>query len=129
VTSNPNLATMSNERWYSTAVRILCHVDGVIVDCWEPVHVFQARDDHHSFERALELGRSHNEEYLNRDAESVRWEFIQVLTLDTLGDELRDGHEVWMRTFRLPISEEVVEQILSEAPGSPEGSSPDLTGV
>jgi len=67
---------------------------------WDEVVVtFRARDFDHAFARALEIGRSHETEYLNSDHRKVRWAFVRVENLDHVGKRL-DGAEVASRLAR-----------------------------
>ena len=67
---------------------------------WDEVVVtFRARDCDHAFGRALEIGRSHETEYLNADEQRVRWAFVAVENLDVVGRRL-DGAEVASRLTR-----------------------------
>ena len=59
----------------------------------EVVFVFRAKDFDHAFNRALELGRAQETEYLNFKQQKVRWAFVKVETLDLLGKSI-DGKEV-----------------------------------
>lgn len=64
---------------------------------WDEVVVtFRARDFEHAFVRALELGRSHETEYLNADGQRVRWALVEVENLDLVGRRV-DGAEVASR--------------------------------
>jgi hypothetical protein len=62
----------------------------------EIVVVFRARDFDHAFTRALEIGRSHETEYLNCDGHKVRWALVEVENLDFVGRRV-DGSEVASR--------------------------------
>lgn len=86
-----------SERWFSTKVRVYCLVEGAgVFDCWEPVHVFRAGDLDIARERAIELGRSHDQDYLNEAGQRVRWRCSDILSLDDLGVESDlDGREVY----------------------------------
>ena len=86
-----------SKHWFSTKVRVYCMVEGAgVVDCWEPVHVFAAENLAMARERALQLGRGHDQDYLNGDAQRVRWRCSDILSLDDLGTEPDlDGREVY----------------------------------
>ncbi|MBN9164885.1 MAG: hypothetical protein BGO98_48270 [Myxococcales bacterium 68-20] len=82
--------------WFSAKVRIACLVEGVglsqYMDC---LHIFIAVDFADAQARAIALGHTHEEECLNADNARVRWKFAEIVTLDCLGEELRDGVEVY----------------------------------
>lgn len=117
---------MNDDRaWFSTGLRVLCRVAGEPVDCWEPVHVFRAADWTDAFQRALDLGRTHDRRYLNPDGEQVEWSFVEVVTLDMLGDEVTDGREVWYGV----VPENRLDDIVRQLPRTPEESSAGQTGI
>ena len=66
---------------------------------YEIVVAFRARDFDHAFSRALEIGRSHETQYLNCDGQQVRWALVEVMTLDHVGKRI-DGAEVASRLVR-----------------------------
>jgi hypothetical protein len=83
--------------FFSARLLIVCLVDtgrprrkNMCDDC---VIVFRARDREHAFARALEIGRSHETEYLNQMGERVRWALAHVVNLDRIGRRV-DGEEV-----------------------------------
>jgi hypothetical protein len=61
--------------------------------CDDRVVVFRARDREHAFARALEIGRSHEIEYLNPRGEPVRGVLVRVVNVDRVGRRV-DGEEV-----------------------------------
>jgi hypothetical protein len=64
---------------------------------WDEIVItFRARDFDHAFDRALEIGRSHEAEYRNAYDQRVRWALVEVETLDRVGRRL-DGAEVASR--------------------------------
>jgi hypothetical protein len=65
----------------------------------EIVVVFRARDFIHAFSRALEIGRSHETEYLNCDQHKVRWALVEVENVDIIGKRV-EGSEVASRLRR-----------------------------
>jgi hypothetical protein len=82
--------------WWAACVHIVCLIEGTgasMVD--DAVHVFQAADREAAFQRALELGRQHETEYLNGEGQRVRWRLERVLTLDTVRVDSLDGAEVY----------------------------------
>ena len=73
----------------------------------ETVVVFRAADHTHAFERALEIGRSHETNYVNDKGQQVRWAFVEIITIDWIGRKV-DGMEVssslHYRTSKRPIA-------------------------
>lgn len=81
--------------WFSASMRVLCLVEDGGTNTQDVcVHVFRAKGREDAFSRALELGETHETEYLNQYGKLVRWRFERVLTLDMIGEEL-DGAEVF----------------------------------
>ena len=58
-----------------------------------------ARDFAHAFSRALEIGRSHEVEYLNCKGRKVRWALVEVENVDLVGKRADDA-EVASRLSR-----------------------------
>ncbi len=83
--------------WFSAPMRLAILVEGRDESTSQDtvVHIFRADDQDSAFGRALELGRSHENEYSNGDGERVRWRFDRVLTVDALSAEGLDGAEVY----------------------------------
>ena len=90
-------------------------------DYEDSVVIFRASGWDSALERALEVGRSMEESYGNPDDEMVRRRLIAIRTLDELGDELRDGREVY--------STRVTRDQPGDDPERPEDSKPMQTGV
>ena len=81
--------------WFSAKLRRICLVEGHgCTMANDSVHVFQATDFDEAFERALDIGRRHEEEYRTADGQLVRWKLAEVLTLDAVRDSI-DGAEVY----------------------------------
>ena len=59
----------------------------------ESVIIFRARDFNNAFERALELGRKRETDYINNKDKKVRWALVEVRNLDWVGRTV-DGKEV-----------------------------------
>ena len=61
---------------------------------WDDVVVvFRAPDFDQAFAKLLEIGRSHETEYLNSEQQKVRWALVRVEGLDLVGKRI-DGTEV-----------------------------------
>ncbi len=72
----------------------------------ESIITYRARDYEHAVRRALEIGRSHETEYLNHRGRKVRWALVQVENVDFVGRRL-DGVEVASRLDRRRSEEAV----------------------
>jgi hypothetical protein len=82
--------------WFSARVRLVSLVGEQRASHWmDCVHVFRANDWEAAFQRALELGRSHQEQYRNDSGTSVRWTLAEIVSLDMLGTDVLDGAEVY----------------------------------
>jgi hypothetical protein len=91
--------------WFSTRVRLVSRLgEDRFTHCMDCVHVFLAGDWDAAFQRALELGRSHEEEYRNEAGDSVRWVLAEVISLDRVRSESLDGAEVYSEIMEVEPS-------------------------
>ena len=82
--------------WFSAKVRMACLIEGVgLVRYMDSIHVFQAENFDAAMQRALVLGRGHEEEYVNSSQEHVRWRLKEIVSLDILRQGLSDGIEIY----------------------------------
>jgi hypothetical protein len=87
---------------YSTCLRIACLIDNQGLESYmDSVHLIRAENKNEAFEKALKLGYSHEQEYLNGENHKVRWVFKQVISLDSLGNLELDGLEVYSQPVDL----------------------------
>lgn len=91
----------------------------------DSVYVFHSHDWTTAFQRALELGKRQEEQYLNADNRRVRWRLQQIVTLDWLSTTSLDGAEVYSE----PVTVEPNNSIPFDALFEPEKSQPTRTGV
>ena len=57
---------MSELTWFSAKIRVVCLIETTGADVFnDSVHVFRAKDWDDAFQRAIQLGRQMEEEYLN----------------------------------------------------------------
>jgi hypothetical protein len=92
--------------WYSVAVQRAVFVgDTGIQSLWDSVFLVRAPDRTSAHERALTLGKSKEEEYVNANGESIRLALVGVTSIDLIGDEIVDGTEVYFipNELDLPI--------------------------
>jgi hypothetical protein len=113
-----------DEQWFSASMRIVCLIehDGATSQD-ECVHIFRADGWDGALRRAIELGRSHERDYVNADGDRVRWRLDRVMTLDMLRAEQLDGAEV----FSSPS--DVSGGSSFETQFHPEEHQPDQTGI
>jgi hypothetical protein len=86
--------------WYVVTLIMRCMVatEGWVPDIWEQIHIIRAADKTSAYEKALRAGRSEETSYLNRERETVSWEFVGLENLEgPLGGEIRDGTEIRSR--------------------------------
>jgi hypothetical protein len=67
----------------------------------EQLRLISARDEHEAFEKANNIGRTHEESFMNIQSEPVRWQFIDVAELNQL-NELADGTELYYQIHEAP---------------------------
>ncbi|HET6228755.1 MAG TPA: DUF4288 domain-containing protein [Longimicrobiaceae bacterium] len=85
--------------WFSTNVRLVCLIeDQGSVRSMECVHVFRSSGWESAFQRALELGRTHEESFVNVDGERVKWVLAEIVSLDFLRTNELNGAEVYSAT-------------------------------
>lgn len=92
--------------WFSTKVRLVCLVEDTgALHYMDSVYIFRAEDFSTAFQRALELGRNQEEEYVNTDDKRVIWKFKEVISLDIIRKETLDGAEVYSEPGNLSSDE------------------------
>ena len=112
----------SGGSWFSARVRLVAFAEGRgATHQMECIHVFRGADWDAAFQRALELGRSHEEEYVNADGALVRWRLAEVVSLDMLRSDDLDGAEVYSEISDIPPGGERSAEI------APERSQPTQT--
>jgi hypothetical protein len=91
--------------WYVATLVVECRVAGELEDpatCMQDVHVIRAPDRDTAYEKALRLGKSKEDCYLNSHGETVSWRFIGLDNLEELrASAIRDGTEVWSRILHV----------------------------
>jgi hypothetical protein len=112
--------------WYSAMLNFVVAIEGEgDVHRSRSVIVFRAKED--DFEaaraRAIEIGRARETEYLNAEGERVQWALEEIETIDTLGNEITDGREVY-HEFSDPFPRSDLAN-----PLNPDLSTPGPSGV
>lgn len=94
------------KEWYSACFRLVCLIER------EGSHRYQdsvvlmlATSFKEAFNRTLEIGRSHEQEFLNADGDRVRWRLKEIISLDILGNEDLDSREVYSQPVDVPQEE------------------------
>jgi uncharacterized protein DUF4288 len=87
---------MSSPIWYSSMIRRAVVIEGETpIMYMDSLLLFRAANWDDAFQRALNLGRSRERQYLNGKNQSVAWKLSRIISLDELGSELIDGIEVY----------------------------------
>jgi hypothetical protein len=72
--------------WFSAKLRIVRMIDGPSTDMFDDcVFTFRAADFATAFDRAVDLGRAREQEYVNGHQERVLWRLVEVVSLNLLG--------------------------------------------
>lgn len=110
--------------WFSTKIRVVCFIGThEAIRYADSVHLLEAADFKEAFQKALSVGRSHEEEHLNGDNEWVRWRLKELISLDMLADGIFDGCEVYSEPR--PLTGD--DLMLAESDLCPEKSLPTQT--
>ncbi|MCP4681494.1 MAG: DUF4288 domain-containing protein [Desulfobacterales bacterium] len=89
----------------------------------DSVYVFLEGDFDGAMRRAIHLGRSEEEECMNKYGERVRWRLKEVISLEIIRSESLDGAEVYSE----PVDLEPGEIIPFDQTFNPEDSDPTQT--
>jgi hypothetical protein len=110
-------------KWFSCKLRmvVLLEKQGATRHA-DSVFLFRAEDFDAAFQRALELGRAEEDDYIGGEGEKVRWRLKEIISLDILGEEL-DGAEVYSE----PVALAAGETYNFDASFEPEKSKPTQT--
>jgi len=111
-------------KWFSSKVRVVCLVEPEGAQRYmDSVYVFKADDFETAFQRAVDLGKEQEEEYLNAENQIVRWRLKEVISLDVINHTSLDGAEVYSE----PVELEVGARLPFDADFQPEKSLPTQT--
>lgn len=112
--------------WFSTKVRLVCLIESQRADTYmDSVYVFRSQDWATAFQRAIELGKQQEKEYLNADNRQVRWRLKEIISLDWLFAQSLDGAEVYSESVAVGAG----DSIPFDAAFEPEKSTPTQTGI
>jgi len=91
---------------YSTCLRIACIIESQGLESYmDCVHLIRAQNKAAAFEKALKLGFTHEQTYLNGENQRVRWAFKSVISLDSLGNLELDGLEIYSQPIDINAGE------------------------
>src|SRR5690242_2065383 len=112
--------------WFSTKVRLICLIESQGADLYmDSVYVFRSQDWATAFQRAIELGKQQEKEYLNADNCQVRWRLKEIISLDWLFAQSLDGAEVYSESVAVGAG----DSIRFDTAFEPEKSTPIQTGI
>jgi hypothetical protein len=90
---------VSAEGWYAARLRHVVLIEGEGASRHvDSIRVFRSADFDTAFQRALDLGRAAEDEYMGGEGKRVRRRFTEVLTLDGIDAEDLDGAAVYEET-------------------------------
>ncbi|MDQ3577357.1 MAG: DUF4288 domain-containing protein [Actinomycetota bacterium] len=111
------------EDWYSARIRLVCLIEGEgAARFQDSVVLLRASSFQAALTRAVDVGRSHEEEYTNADGQRVVWRLKEIISLDVVKTDL-DGAEVYSE----PVELAPAEQDPFDTVYTPEGSQPTQT--
>jgi hypothetical protein len=112
------------KEWFSATVRVIAVVQGIgAVDYMDCIHLFRAQDEDEAFDRAMELGRTHETQYINGEGNPLKWRLKEIRTLDRILANDLDGAEIRSQFIDVPSD----EQASFETEFHPEMSQPHQT--
>ncbi|XXU32036.1 DUF4288 domain-containing protein [Sorangium sp. So ce887] len=89
-------------------MRVACLIESAGLSRYmDSIHLFKASDFSEAMRRAVEMGKVHEQEYLNAEGWRVRWVLASIILLDLIGDELTDGAEVYSEPVEINADEAV----------------------
>lgn len=85
-------------KWYVTKIvfRIICGDGNHAAQFDEQLRLIEAEDEQAAFGKATAIGRNEEESFYNTKRQLVRWVFINVPDVYSLG-QLKDGAELYSR--------------------------------
>jgi hypothetical protein len=84
--------------WYLTKIvfRIICENEET-AQFDEQLRLIQATDEHEAFEKAIKIGKTEDQIFLNKNQKSIHWKFINVTELQKI-TSFSDGMELYSTT-------------------------------
>ena len=115
---------MSELNWFSAKIRMACLIEPKGGHRYgDSVFLFQSTDFDSAFKKALEIGRQHEETYLNAEEQRVMWKLKEIISLDIIISKSLDGAEVYSEPVDLLPGESIPFNIKFH----PEQSTPTQT--
>jgi len=110
--------------WYLSKLvfRIICGEGQHTPQFDEQLRLIGAVNEQEAFEKALRIGRTEQEEFLNQEEQLVQWKFINVSELYKLSG-LLDGAELYSRIQEADDPDRYMEQVHRKAAHILEGST------
>jgi hypothetical protein len=115
---------MNEQNWFSTKLRfaVMVEPDGASL-LYDSVYLLRAGDFSAAFEKAVSIGETAQQEYLNGDGQRVQWRLMEVISLDIIDSDDFDGREVYSEPIRL----DEIKMIPFGTKFSPRASKPTQT--
>ena len=91
--------------WYVATIILKCEVEKeptipIEWTCLQQIHVLRAPNREEAYEKAVKIGESQEQSYLNSQQQEVYWSFVGLENLEELSSKvIRDGTEIWGRIF------------------------------
>jgi hypothetical protein len=93
---------MKHNQWFSAKLRFVVMVEPVggdlLNDC---IYIFNSTDFSSAFQKAIDIGRLSEQEYLNVDGQRVLWVLKEVISLDIIRKGDLDGAEIYSEPIHL----------------------------
>lgn len=90
--------------WFVATIITKCEIEGASsideLTCSQDIFVIHTSSREEAYERAIEIGKSQEQSYLNANGQKVLWKFLGLENLEELPHKvIRDGVEIWGRIF------------------------------
>ena len=66
----------------------------------EAIVVIDSKSESHAKKKVLDYAKKSKTEYLNSQNEKVKWELLQIIEIQEIGDIIEDGVEISSRFFK-----------------------------
>lgn len=101
---------MADGQWFVATLVIQCVLaddDGPYM-CDEQIRLIHATDAESAYQRAIELGKGEETNYIGGTGETVNWKFVGLENLQELEEQIADGVEIRSRLFGHDSPEDLV---------------------
>jgi hypothetical protein len=97
---------MTDLRWFSAKARLVVLVEGTGATRYaDSLFLFRSADFDSALQRAIELGKQQEKEYVGGEGKRVRFRLKEIVSLDVIPDDNLDGAEVYSEPVDLPPGE------------------------